>query len=202
MIDHLWQSTLFAVVIALMMPLFARQSAGLRFWLWFAASVKFLFPFSLLVWLGGFLPALPEQAPLLAARSLVLPPVLIAPPAELMPATQILWALWAAGALFLGVRWLVRWWSLRAALRGAPDLGVEAPVPVKAVASFLEPQLFAASQSVGRFGPLSEAPSAVLGGGAASDGMLAAGPALVVMMAWAAAAFGAAAVRLRNRDLV
>ncbi len=61
-IDHLWQSTLFAVVIALVMPLFARQSAGLRFGLWFAASVKFLFPFSLLVWLGGFLPALPERA--------------------------------------------------------------------------------------------------------------------------------------------
>jgi ABC-2 type transport system permease protein len=71
-----------------------------------------------------------------------------------------------------------------------------------AVASFLEPQLFAATQSVGRFGPLSEAPTAVLGGNAASDGMLAAGPALVVMVAWAAAAFGAAAIRLRNRDLV
>jgi hypothetical protein len=32
--------------------------------------------------------------------------------------------------------------------------------------------------------------------------MLATGPALVVMVAWAAAAFGAAAIRLRNRDLV
>jgi ABC-2 type transport system permease protein len=70
-----------------------------------------------------------------------------------------------------------------------------------AVASFLEPQLFAASASVGRFGPLSEAPTSVLGGNT-EDGMLAAGPALVVMVAWAAAAFGAAAVRLRNRDLV
>ena len=70
-----------------------------------------------------------------------------------------------------------------------------------AVASFLEPQLFAASQAVGRFGPLSEAPASVLGG-ATTDGMLAAGPAFVVMVAWAAAAFGAAAIRLRNRDLV
>jgi ABC-2 type transport system permease protein len=71
-----------------------------------------------------------------------------------------------------------------------------------AVASFLEPQLFAASQAVGRFGPLSEAPSAVLGSNAPTDGALAAGPGLVVMVAWAAAAFGAAAIRLRNRDLV
>ena len=72
-----------------------------------------------------------------------------------------------------------------------------------AVASFLEPQLFAASHAVGQFGPLAEAPTAVLAGSSATtDGMLAAGPALVVMVAWTAAAFGAAAIRLRNRDLV
>ena len=73
--------------------------------------------------------------------------MLIAPPAELMPATQFLWVMWAAGALFLGVRWLARWWSLRAAIKDAPDLGphltMDAPVPVKAVASFLEPGLVA-----------------------------------------------------------
>ena len=72
-----------------------------------------------------------------------------------------------------------------------------------AVAAVLEPALFAAAHAVGRFGPLAEAPSGVLGGGsAATAGMLAAGPALVVMVAWAAAVFAAAAVRLRNRDLV
>jgi ABC-2 type transport system permease protein len=76
-------------------------------------------------------------------------------------------------------------------------------VALIAVASFLEPQLFAASHAVGQFGPLAEAPSAVLGGSSATaDGMLAAGPALAVMVAWAAAAFGVAAIRLRNRDLV
>src|SRR5204862_8095043 len=53
-----------------------------------------------------------------------------------------------------------------------------------AVASFLEPQLFAASQAVGRFGPLSGAPASVLGG-ATTDGMLAPGPGFVVMGAWA-----------------
>ena len=56
---------------------------------------------------------------------------------------------------------------------------------------------------MGQFGPLSEAPTAVLGGSSATtDGMLAAGPALAVMVAWTAAAFGVAAIRLRNRDLV
>lgn len=145
MIDHLWQSTLFVGVIALVMPLFSRQSASLRFWLWFAASVKFLFPFSLLVWLGGFLPALPERAPLLAAKSLVVTPVLTASSVPLAPAAQFLWVLWAAGVLFLGLRWLTRLWDLHRALKDAPDLAPHltagSPVPVKAVASFLEPGL-------------------------------------------------------------
>jgi ABC-2 type transport system permease protein len=72
-----------------------------------------------------------------------------------------------------------------------------------AVAAVLEPGIFSASHAVGQFGPMAEAPGAVLGGNSATtEGMLASGPALVVMVAWAAAAFGAAAVRLRNRDLV
>src|SRR5262245_48775656 len=137
------------------MPLFRRQSAALRFWLWFAASVKFLFPFSLLVWLGGFLPALPERAPLLAAKSLVVTPVLIAPPGGWMPSVTWLVVLWGAGALFLGARWAARLWTLRAALRDAPDLAVDAPVPVKMVASFLEPGL------VGIFRPVIVMPRGV-----------------------------------------
>ncbi len=72
-----------------------------------------------------------------------------------------------------------------------------------AVAAVLEPQLFAASHAVGQFGPLAEAPGAVLGGSSSTtEGMLAAGPALAVLVAWAAAAFGAAAIRLRTHDLV
>ena len=84
MIDHLWQSTLFALVIAALVPLFRRQSAALRFWLWFAASIKFLIPLSALVKLGGYLPALPAPAHALiapASKSFSAP-LLIAPPAS------------------------------------------------------------------------------------------------------------------------
>jgi ABC-2 type transport system permease protein len=70
-----------------------------------------------------------------------------------------------------------------------------------AVAAVLEPGIFGASHAVGRFGPLAEAPGGVLGG-SETEGMLTAGPALAVMVAWASAAFAAAAVRLRSRDLV
>ncbi len=146
MIDHLWQSTLFALVIAAMVPLFRRQSAGIRFWLWFAASVKFLIPLSLLVKLGGFLPALPApaQALLPASRSFAAPS-LIAPPAEVLPTSEILIAVWALGALCVAGLWLMRWMNLRAVLRGAETLEMATPlsasVPVKLVASYLEPGL-------------------------------------------------------------
>jgi beta-lactamase regulating signal transducer with metallopeptidase domain len=147
MIDHLWQSTLFALVIAAMVPLFRRQSAGIRFWLWFAASVKFLLPLSLLVKLGGYLPALPAPAKALiapASRTFAAP-LQIAPPAPGLPVAEILIAVWALGALFVAGLWLMRWMNLRAVLRGADDLAMApplfAPVPVKLVASYLEPGL-------------------------------------------------------------
>ena len=52
LLDHLWQSTLFAGAIVATMPLLRHQSAALRFGLWFTASMKFLVPFAALVALG------------------------------------------------------------------------------------------------------------------------------------------------------
>ena len=54
-IDHIWQSTLFAIAIGLLTLLFRRNRARVRFALWFAASVKFLLPFSIIVWLGSWI---------------------------------------------------------------------------------------------------------------------------------------------------
>lgn len=53
--NHLWQSTLFAAVIAVFVRLLRDHGAHVRYWLWWAASVKFLVPFSLLSMLGGLL---------------------------------------------------------------------------------------------------------------------------------------------------
>jgi beta-lactamase regulating signal transducer with metallopeptidase domain len=54
-IDHLWQSTLFAIAVGLLTLAFRRNRARVRYALWFAASVKFLVPFSLIIWLGSFI---------------------------------------------------------------------------------------------------------------------------------------------------
>jgi len=66
LLDHVWQSTVFAGGIALLTLLFRRNGAAVRFWLWFAASLKFVLPFALLGMLGEVffrvVPALPPSA--------------------------------------------------------------------------------------------------------------------------------------------
>jgi hypothetical protein len=47
-LDHLWQSTLFAGGAALVTLLLQANAARVRFWLWFAASLKFLVRFAAL----------------------------------------------------------------------------------------------------------------------------------------------------------
>jgi beta-lactamase regulating signal transducer with metallopeptidase domain len=53
--NHLWQSTLFAVIAGLLTLVLRRNHARARYWLWLAASLKFLIPFSLLVGVGSHL---------------------------------------------------------------------------------------------------------------------------------------------------
>src|SRR5690348_10558717 len=50
--NHLWQSTLFAAAASVLAIVFRKYSARVRYWLWTAASVKLLVPFSLLMQLG------------------------------------------------------------------------------------------------------------------------------------------------------
>ena len=51
--NHLWQSTLFAVAAGLLTLALRKNHARTRYWLWLAASLKFLVPFSLLSALGS-----------------------------------------------------------------------------------------------------------------------------------------------------
>ena|SRR5438093_5717876 len=50
--NHLWQSTIFAGAVVLLTLVLKTNRAQARYWLWLAASVKFLIPFSLLVTTG------------------------------------------------------------------------------------------------------------------------------------------------------
>ena len=50
--NHLWQSTLFAGIAGLLTLALRKNSARVRYWIWVAASVKFLIPFSVLITIG------------------------------------------------------------------------------------------------------------------------------------------------------
>src|SRR5688572_31629276 len=69
--NHLWQSTVFAGVVALLSLGFRRNRARLRYGLWLAASVKFLVPFATLAAVGGLLEWQQAPAPI---RSVVASP--------------------------------------------------------------------------------------------------------------------------------
>src|SRR5271170_1942367 len=60
-INHLWQSTLFAGGVAIMTLILRHNSARVRYILWFSASVKFLLPFALLAALGSLIPREPPN---------------------------------------------------------------------------------------------------------------------------------------------
>jgi hypothetical protein len=53
--DHLWQSTLFALASGALTVFLRNNHARARYWLWLAASLKFLVPFSVLVGIGSHL---------------------------------------------------------------------------------------------------------------------------------------------------
>ena len=62
--NHLWQSTVFAGVVALLSLAFRRNRARLRYGLWFVASVKFLVPFAALAAAGSLLEWRQAPAPI------------------------------------------------------------------------------------------------------------------------------------------
>ena len=150
LLDHLWQSTLFAGAIALSIPLFRYQAASLRFWLWFTASMKFLFPFALLTILGHDALSLLSPAATMPIFILIRPaamhfaviaaPLAATAPARI-PAADLVLVLWAAGFSAIALRSLSRWLDLRAILKDADPVALAAPVPVKSAPSFLEPGL-------------------------------------------------------------
>ncbi len=53
--NHLWQSTLFAIVAWLITLFLKKNRARIRYWVWFSISIKFLIPFSLFISLGSLI---------------------------------------------------------------------------------------------------------------------------------------------------
>src|SRR5687767_9843596 len=136
--NHLWQSTVFAAVAALLAMTFRRHHAGVRYWLWLAASAKFVIPFAALVVIGGqfswrTIDIVPYDNPAVLVEAFSEPfsqdlvtvrarsPRPAAPSfASAVPVA--LASMWAIGFAALLTLWFVRWTRMRTVTRSAIPL--------------------------------------------------------------------------------
>ena len=146
---HLLQSTVFAVAAGLLTLAFRKNRAGVRFWIWLSASVKFFVPFALLVGLGSFIERrVPETqkiaTPVVAFAVEYITGTAVAPVAAPAPAKTnwtplALVVVWASG--FVGVL-LIRYRGarrVRAAVRAGRRLQIPAEVEIRSTPGLLEP---------------------------------------------------------------
>jgi bla regulator protein BlaR1 len=122
--NHLWQSTLFVLCVALLCCLFRRDGANVRYWLWWIASVKFLVPFSLLTAIGSALAATASVS--LVPEAWTNTVTVVARPfasdAVSWSPGVVLSAIWGAGSLAVLARWWARVLQLRRVLAEAERL--------------------------------------------------------------------------------
>jgi bla regulator protein blaR1 len=153
--NHLWQSSVCVGAIWLITLALKNNRAAVRYWLWFAASVKFLIPFSTLVSLGGRLSWRTAAPGGQASRwSFVIDNAVqpfIAPAAvhtqassphptfSLAPALIAIWFLGVAAGIVL---WLRYWRRMRTICRNATPLPLHLPIPTLSSASQIEPGVF------------------------------------------------------------
>jgi TonB family protein len=129
MANHLWQSTIFAVLAAILTLAFRKNQARTRHSLWLAASLKFLVPFSLLISLGSRLASprfsLSGRSGLFSAMEGFSEPFTFVVVTTLNHATtgaylltllpRLIAALWLCGFVTVVILWSVRWRRIAAA---------------------------------------------------------------------------------------
>jgi beta-lactamase regulating signal transducer with metallopeptidase domain len=148
--NHLWQSTLFAGVAALLTLALRRNHAAARYSLWMAASVKFLIPFALLVRAGSLIPWHAAVPVTLAGFVSVPTQVGIAIVPTVQPQVQksvellesvaiILLAVWLCGAAAVVVAWFREWRRVRNIMRAASPLRLSIPIAALSTSQRVEP---------------------------------------------------------------
>ena len=168
--NHLWQSTLFAIIVGLLTAAFRGNRAQVRYWLWFSASLKFLVPFSALVSLGSHLQwCRPSQgiATRIATHTVSVALIQVTQPfrgisSSARPTPEpVVWfplvivGIWACG---LAVIMLIRfrhWLAIRAAVIASVPLEISGTADLRCAPGLLEPGV------VGFLRPVVLLPSAI-----------------------------------------
>jgi len=157
LVNHLWQSTAVVVIAWLLAAALKKNHARVRYWIWFAASVKFLLPFSLLIaageWLRSLIPVPGAGQPAVAnVMEQVTQPfgqaqffdagsaAVAAHHASYWPAVLV--AVWLCGALALAIRFGLAWAKMNAVKRRARPFALAAEVPVLSSSEPIEPGVF------------------------------------------------------------
>ncbi|MGA8014087.1 MAG: M56 family metallopeptidase [Candidatus Acidiferrales bacterium] len=153
--NHLWQSTLCAAAAWILTRALRENRAAVRYGVWLAASLKFLVPFSALVYVGerfGWRAApvtaqpqwlfvageigrpFPSQTPAVGAASL--------PPSHASLFLTLLVSVWLLGFVASLALWFRRWRQIRAIRKAATPLSLALPIPVLCSPSLQEPGIF------------------------------------------------------------
>ena len=157
LVNHLWQSSAVVGIAWLVAVALRKNQARVRYWVWFAASVNFLLPFSLLIaageWLRSLLAVPAIHKPVVAAAILqIVQPfsqteAIDAGTASIVGHASswlpfVLLAIWVFGVLLVAARFARAWWSAHAAMRAAIPLALTADVPVLCTPAPMEPGIF------------------------------------------------------------
>ncbi len=148
-LNHLWQSTLFVAAAWLLTLALRKNRAQARYWVWLAASAKFVLPFSMLIWLGSQVswraaPMTPQHIPTVTiehpVRLIGDPTARAAVSHTVMP--ELLLLIWACGFIVIMARWGRRWSRMRAEVRASRALHIAFPIPAKSSSALREPGVF------------------------------------------------------------
>lgn len=176
--NHLWQSTLCAGIVGVLTLVLRENHARTRYWVWLAASLKFLIPFSLLISVGSHLAwtRIPAEtdARLYAAMTEFGQPFtqskvpmnsgILSSTASLSMIhvlSAILAGVWVSGFIIVLSFWYLRWRTISAAIREAVPLhqgrevealrrmeGIRGQIKILLSSTALEPGIFGIARPV------------------------------------------------------
>jgi bla regulator protein blaR1 len=154
---HLWQSTLFAATAWFFTLLLRRNGAHVRYRVLFAASLKFVLPFALLVRAGSFIqwhpiaartPVWVSNAERFGQPLVVFPPIGADIPYGAAAASSgvfnsLALAVWLIGFLSLATCWVIRFRRVAELRRRAVPIRIAGcPIPVLTLPGSIEPGVF------------------------------------------------------------